>query len=138
MKTTAIISLGIVLSAAAMAQMDAPKPGPEQKKLDLFAGSWTVDGDLKATAMGPGGKISEDEKCEWMDGNFFLMCHADVKSTMGNVSGVGVMGYSSDDKAMKGKFTMKFSSPNSYNFTYEMSPDGTKWTSVMDGKATKK
>jgi Protein of unknown function (DUF1579) len=174
MKTTVIISLGIVLSAAAMAQMDAPKPGPEQKKLDLFAGSWTLDGDLKATAMGPGGKISEDEKCEWMDGNFFLICHADFKSTMGNVSGVAVMGYSSDDKAytyrefnsmgefmeskgsvdgdtwvwtgddkmngmvMKGKFTMKFFSPNSYNFTYEMSPDGTKWINVMDGKAAKK
>lgn len=174
MKTTAIISLWIVLSAALMAQMDAPKPGPEQKKLDLFVGSWTLDGDLKATAMGPGGKISEDEKCEWLDGNFFLMCHADFKSAMGNVSGVAVMGYSGDDKAytyrefnsmgeymesrgsvdgdtwvwtgddkmngmvMKGKFTMKFSSPNAYNFTYEMSQDGTKWINVMDGKATKK
>ena len=157
-----------------MAQMDAPKPGPEQKKLDLFVGSWALDGDLQATAMGPGGKISEDEKCEWMDGNFFLICHADFKSAMGNVSGVAVMGYSSDDKAytyrefnsmgefmeskgsvdgdtwvwagddkmngtvMKGKFTMKFSSPSSYNFTYEMSQDGTKWINVINGKATKK
>lgn len=174
MKTKAIISLWIVLSAAAMAQMDSPKPGPEQKKLDLFVGSWTLDGDLKQTSMGPGGKISEDEKCDWMDGNFFVMCHADFKSTMGNVSGMAVMGYSGDDKAytyrefnsmgeymeskgsvdgdtwvwtgddkengmvMKGRFTMKFSAPNAYTFTYEISQDGTKWTNVMDGKATKK
>jgi hypothetical protein len=39
---------------------------------------------------------------------------------------------------MKGKFTMKVTSPTSYNFMFEMSPDGTKWTTVMDGKATKK
>jgi hypothetical protein len=38
---------------------------------------------------------------------------------------------------MKGRFTMKITSPTSYNFTFEMSQDGTKWTTVMDGKATK-
>lgn len=173
MKTAAIISLWVVLIATAMAQMGTPKPGPENKKLDLFVGSWTLDGDLKQTPMGPAGKISEDEKCEWMDGNFFVLCHADFKSAMGNVSGVAVMGYSGDDKAytyrefnsmgeymeskgsvdgdtwvwtgddkmngevIKGKFTMKFSSPTTYNFTYDTSQDGTKWTTVMDGKATK-
>jgi len=39
---------------------------------------------------------------------------------------------------MKGRFTMKITSPTSYNFVFEMSPDGAKWTTVMDGKATKK
>jgi hypothetical protein len=38
---------------------------------------------------------------------------------------------------MKGRFTMKFTSPASYSFTYEMSPDGAKWTPVVDGKASK-
>ena len=38
---------------------------------------------------------------------------------------------------IKGRFTMKILSPTSYNFSYETSPDGTKWTTVMDGKATK-
>jgi len=33
---------------------------------------------------------------------------------------------------------MKITSATSYNFMFEMSPDGTKWTTVMDGKATKK
>jgi hypothetical protein len=32
---------------------------------------------------------------------------------------------------------MKIISPTAYNFSYEMSQDGTKWTLVMDGKATK-
>jgi hypothetical protein len=32
---------------------------------------------------------------------------------------------------------MKITSPTTYNFTYEMSPDGTKWNLIMDGKAIK-
>ena len=38
----------------------------------------------------------------------------------------------------KGCYTMKVLSPTSYTFMYEMSPDGTKWSTVMEGKATKK
>jgi hypothetical protein len=123
--------------------------------------------------MGPGGKMTETEKCEWMEGGFFLTCKSSYSSSMGNGSGLSVLGYSNDDKAytyrefnswgqsedskgavdgdtwtwtsdekmggqtMKGRFTMKMTSSASYNFMYEMSQDGTKWTSVMDGKATK-
>jgi len=173
MKTLTMISAAwLILAAAALAQ-DAPKPGPEHKKLDVFAGSWTLEGDIKPGPMGPGGKLTENEKCEWMDGGFYVVCHSDIKSSMGNGSGLSVMGYSPDDKSytyrefnswgeftdskgavdgdtwtwtndekmgsmtMKGKFTMKITSASSYNFTFEMSDDGTKWTTVMDGKATK-
>jgi hypothetical protein len=163
----------LVLAGVAVAQMELPKPGPELKKLDMFAGSWTLDGDMKPGPMGPGGKMTESEKCEWMEGGFFVVCHASFKSSMGDGSGITVMGYSTDDKAytyrefnswgeftdskgsvdgdtwtwandekmggvtMKGRFIMKIISPTSYNFSYEMSQDGTKWAMVMDGKATK-
>ncbi|MGO9933847.1 MAG: hypothetical protein ACLPV8_18825 [Steroidobacteraceae bacterium] len=50
--------------------------------------------------------------------------------------------WTSDEKmgstTTKGRFTMKMTSAMSYNFMFEMSPDGTKWTTVMEGKATKK
>lgn len=176
MKTTGmILAAWLVLAAAALAQMEMPKPGPEHKKLDAFAGTWTLDGDMKPGPMGPGGKVTESEKCEWMEGGFFLVCHIDFKTTMtmGNGSGISIMGYSTDDKSytyrefnswgeftdskgsvegdtwtwindekmggmtMKGRFTMKVTSPTAYNFTYESSQDGTKWTTVMEGKATK-
>jgi len=39
---------------------------------------------------------------------------------------------------VKGRFSMKFTSAASYTFTFETSPDGAKWTAVVDGKATKK
>ncbi len=168
-----ILAVCVVWAAAALAQTEMPKPGPEHKKLEMFAGSWALDGDMKAGSMGPGGKVTENEKCEWMEGGFFLVCHAEYKSGMGDGTGLAVMGYSADDKAftyrefnsfgefmdskgsvdgdtwiwtgdekmggavIKGRFTMKIVSPTSYTFTSEMSQDGTKWTTVMDGKATK-
>jgi len=169
-----ILTAVLVFAAAAVAQMQPPKPGPEVKKLDVFVGTWTLSGDMKPGMMGPGGSMTENEKCEWMDGGFYLVCHSDYKSTMGNGVGLSVMGYSADDKAytyrefnsfgefedskgildgdtwtwtseekmgtmtMKGRFTIKMTSTSSYNFTFEMSQDGTKWGTVMDGKASKK
>jgi hypothetical protein len=169
-----ILTAVLVFAAAAVAQMQPPKPGPEVKKLDVFVGTWTLSGDMKPGMMGPGGSMTENEKCEWMDGGFYLVCHSDYKSTMGNGVGLSVMGYSADDKAytyrefnsfgefedskgildgdtwtwtseekmgtmtMKGRFTIKVTSASSYNFTFEMSQDGTKWGTVMDGKAGKK
>ena len=41
-------------------------------------------------------------------------------------------------QTMKGRYTMKVLSPTSYAMKYEMSPDGTKWITAMEGKATKK
>jgi hypothetical protein len=40
-------------------------------------------------------------------------------------------------QTMKGRYTMKILSPDSYTFKFEMSPDGTKWDVGMEGKATK-
>ena len=170
-----ILTAVIVLAVATLAQESAPKPGPELKKLDVLAGSWVVEGDVKPNPMGPGGKMSENEKCEWMEGGFYLTCHVEFKSAnSGSGSAVCVFGYSPSDKAytyrefnswgefedsrgtldgdtwtwlndekmgdttVKGRFTMKFTSSTSYSFTYEMSPDGAKWTTVVEGKASKK
>jgi len=174
MRVATIFAAWLVLAAAALAQMEAPKPAPELKKLEMMAGSWTLDGDVKPSPMGPGGKMTETEKCEWMEGNFYLVCHSDFKSvSMGNGSAMSIMGYSTDDKAytyrefnswgeftdskgqvdgdtwtwtseekmggqtMKGRFVMKILSPTSYSFKYEMSQDGTNWTTAMDGTAAK-
>lgn len=84
----------LLMAASALAQMEPPKPGPELKKLDMFAGSWTLDGDLKPGPMGPGGKITEKESCEWMEGGFFVVCKTTFTSAaMGNGSGITFMGY---------------------------------------------
>ena len=175
MKPFITIFASLLLTSLASGQMETPKPSPELKKLDVFAGSWTLEGTMKPSSMGPGGEImKENEKCEWMEGSFFLVCHSDYKGSMGGGVGLSVMGYSPDDKAytyrefnsmgefedskgtvegdtwtwigdekmggttMKGRFTMKWTSPSSYTFAFDMSQDATKWSTMMDGKATKK
>ncbi|MFZ0735129.1 MAG: DUF1579 family protein [Candidatus Sulfotelmatobacter sp.] len=88
-------SVVLLMAASALAQMEAPKPEPELKKLDMFAGSWTLDGNIKPGPMGPGGKVLEKESCEWMQGGFFVVCKVTFTSTaMGNGSGITLMGYS--------------------------------------------
>ncbi|MGC1374182.1 MAG: DUF1579 family protein [Candidatus Sulfotelmatobacter sp.] len=175
MKIAGALLLLFISSGVALAQTEMPKPAPELKKIDVLAGSWTLNGTLKPSAMGPGGAMIETEKCEWMQGGFYLVCNTDYKGTMGSGVGTSYMGYSSQEKAytyrefnsygefddsrgtvdgdtwtwktgdykeggttMTGKFIMKMTSATSYNFEYDMSQDGTKWNTVMEGTATKK
>lgn len=41
-------------------------------------------------------------------------------------------------QTMKGRLTIKVLSATAYNFKFEMSPDGTTWNTVLEGKDTKK
>jgi uncharacterized protein DUF1579 len=120
----------LVVAAAAAAQMEMPKPGPEHKKLDIFVGSWTLDGDMKPGPMGPGGKVEEKEKCEWMEGGSYLICHFDYKSPMGNGVGLSVMGYSNDDKAYTYR---EFTSDGEFTDSRGQI-DGDTWTWTSDEK----
>ena len=99
MKQMGMTSAAVLLLAAFCASQEMPKPAPELKSVDYFAGSWTLEGDMKPGTMGPGGKVVETEKCEWMEGKFYLVCHVDFKSnSMGNGSGLTIMGYSPEKK----------------------------------------
>jgi Protein of unknown function (DUF1579) len=40
-------------------------------------------------------------------------------------------------QTVKARYTMKILSPDAYTFKFEMSQDGTKWDTAMEGKATK-
>jgi len=97
---TVFLSVLFAMALAAEAQMPMPKPAPELKKLDYFIGTWAMDAELKPGPMGPGGKVTETEKNDWMDGGFFMVIHEEFKSlTMGNGSGVAYMGYDENKKA---------------------------------------
>jgi len=39
---------------------------------------------------------------------------------------------------MKGRLTIKMQSATAYDFRFEVSTDGTTWSTVMEGKDTKK
>ena len=55
--SAAVLFFSFVLEIAAQGQ--APKPGPEQKKLEALLGSWTFEWDTKPSIFGPGGKVIE-------------------------------------------------------------------------------
>ena len=173
-KIITIVGLLFGTILLAQAQMQMPKPGPELKKLDIFLGSWAMDGDTKPGPMGPGGKFTGTEKNEWMEGSYFLLGHDDFKTPMGDGKGLSFLGYSTEEKVytydafnsmgeadhakgtvegdtwtwtseqkmggqiIKGRYTIKMTSPTTYDMKYEMSQDGTNWSTVMEGKAKKK
>jgi len=88
----------ILLAASAWAQMPSA-PGPEVKKLDYFAGSWTVDGTIAQGPWGSGGKFSATDTWQWMEGNYFLVGHNEFKMPPelgGDGKGIIVMGYDPD------------------------------------------
>jgi hypothetical protein len=160
--------------ASARAQGPTPKPAPELKKLDYFAGTWTTEGEIKPGPMGSGGKFTGTNHVQWMDGGFFLVTHSEFNGAMGRGRETSYMGYDSGDRmytydsyntlgeadhargnvegdtwtwqsetrmsalTLKGRLTIKVLSERAYNFRFETSPDGTTWTTVLEGKTTRK
>ena len=90
----------ILLSSAAglVAQAPPQKPGPEHRKLDYFVGKWTSTGEMKASPMGPAGKLSMNDTCEWFQGGFAVVCNSQGTSPSGPTKSIGVMGYNMDQK----------------------------------------
>lgn len=168
--TVAVAALG----STGLAQAPpAPKPGPEHKAMAFFAGKWTSQGELKPGPLGPGGKMTGADSCEWFAGGFHIVCRGDGKGPMGPMKSLGVIAYSAADSAytyygidslgtselstgtktgdtwtfnatssyggqtFKSRYTIVQTSPTSYTFKWESSPDGTRWATLMEGKATK-
>lgn len=88
-----------LFAAIVSAQMRPPAPAPELKKLDYFAGDWSIEANMKASSFGPGGKMTGTDHIEWMQGNFFMIIHSKFSSqSMGNGVEYAVMGYDSNKK----------------------------------------
>src|SRR5215471_4069108 len=114
-----------------------PKPGPEQKSLDYFAGNWSLTGDIKPGPMGAGGKFTGTEHVEWMPGGFFLVSHSQGSSPMGKESGLAVYGYDTEKKV----YTYDEFSSTGENVHATGTFDGKTWNwtseSTVQGKPMK-
>jgi hypothetical protein len=100
-RVSVVILLGTLALAAMLSAQNPPpmpKPAPELKKLDYFAGNWKLEGDNKPGPMGPAGKWSGSEHNEWMEGGFFLVLHSEFNSAMGTGKGTAFMGYDAEKK----------------------------------------
>jgi len=97
--TMALPLILILTSVAAIAQMGAPTPAPELKKLDYFTGNWTSEATIAPGPWGAGGKFTNTVSGEWMKGGFFLVSHADfsLPAEIGGAgTGLAVLGYDAD------------------------------------------
>ncbi len=94
----AIVVLAVVGLALAQTPAGPPKPGPEQKRMAYFVGRWTSEGEMKASPLGPAGKFTFDENCQWLSGGFFVTCNSSGKGSMGDVKGIAIMGYDPEEE----------------------------------------
>lgn len=87
-----------VVGGVARAEEKAPKPGPELERLSYFAGKWKTTGEMKPTPFGPAGKFTAKEQCQWFAGKWNLVCRSKGKGPAGPTEGLGIMGYSTEEK----------------------------------------
>jgi hypothetical protein len=87
--------------ALALAAPEAPKPGPETKKLEVFAGKWKGESEMKPGPWGPGGKMTSESECTWFEGGFEIVCRETGKGAMGNMKSEAVLGWNGEEKVYK-------------------------------------
>ena len=66
---------------------------PELEKLDYFVGDWYEEADVKAGPSSPGGRVTQHDHREWMDGKFFIVIHSKFTGLKEDGTGVSLMGY---------------------------------------------
>lgn len=129
--------IAVTAAAAAQKPQEMAKPGPEVKKLEYFSGTWKVEGEMKASPMGPAGKFSGTEHNEWMPGGFFLISHSDETTPMGAGKGLAIFGYDAKEKMYT--YQAYNSMGESENATGTLAGDTWTWTNEhkVEGKMLK-
>jgi hypothetical protein len=131
-----MLALSVVVSVAGVQFLaaqapQAPKPGPEHARLGYFVGKWTAEGEMKPGPMGPGGKITATDTCEWFEGRFSVICRSEGKTPAGPSKSIGILGYSPEEKVYT------YYGVDNTNMTMASVPRGTiqgdTWTYTDEG-----
>jgi Protein of unknown function (DUF1579) len=75
-----------------------PKPGPEVQALGAFVGNWAFSGEMKPGAMGPGGKMTGNDRITWLPGGFFVERKFEGSMAGMDIKGTEIYGYDSAKK----------------------------------------
>jgi hypothetical protein len=100
---SALLFLLVFCSATAM-RAQAPKPDPEVKKLHVWVGHWTFDGEQKLGPLGPGGKFTGECNCHMILGGFFLQCQCQERWPNSEVPILEIYGYDPVNKSFPSEF----------------------------------
>ncbi|HEY7726784.1 MAG TPA: DUF1579 family protein [Anaeromyxobacteraceae bacterium] len=133
MRNAVSLAVGLVLALPAAAQAPkAPAPGPEHEKLGYFVGKWKTEGVLNENPFMPAGKMTSQDSCEWFDGKFALVCSYRGKGPMGPSKGLGIMGYSAEEKVYT--YYAVDNSPMAMLAVPRGTVEGDVWTYVDESK----
>lgn len=138
--SAACIIAGIAVAAAVAQGPGAATPGPEQKNLAKFVGTWKMDGKMSPGPMGPGGAFTATETCRLFEGGFHVVCDSEGSGAMGNMKGHMLMTY--DRAAKKYRYFAVNNMPdadmaegalagNTWTFKGEMNDGGKKMWSLF-------
>ena len=138
MRAIACVAAALVLASSGIAaQATKPTPGPEHKRIAFFAGQWKLEGETKESPLGPAGKFTGTETCEWFAGGFQLVCRTKGTGSKGPITGMSVISYDTGRKA----YTYYALSSLGDNIFVRGQVQGKVWTwsdeATMEGKAMK-
>lgn len=123
-----LIVLGFAVSV--WAQTQAPKPGPEIKKFDVFLGHWTYTVEYKAGPLGPASNAAGELTIQAILGGSFFQNQVTERGPLGEAQIMEIIGY---DPASN-KFTSNEYHSDGTVFAGTYSTIGNTWT--YTGKTT--
>ena len=123
-----LVSIALsVLAGIGLAQTPSqmPQPGPEQKRLQYFAGNWNSEYEMKSG----GGKMISTDHTQMMPGAFFAVTHTDGNGAMGELHELAVMGYDPMGKVYTYDSYSNFGEQEHFKGTVQ----GDTWTWTSEG-----
>jgi hypothetical protein len=99
MRNVMAAALAAAMLAAPAAAQEPLKPGPQHARIGYFVGTWAFSGEAKESPMGPGGKMTGSETCEWFAGGFQMVCRGDMTSPRGPAKNGSIWAYDQAQQA---------------------------------------
>jgi hypothetical protein len=130
---TALALVGTLVPVALQAQAP-PTPGPEHKKLAIWVGDWSVEGQMYATPLGPAGPVKGKGSAKPMFSGFFVEWRSEVTGPAGTTQWVEIDGY---DQVAKKYFFNQYASDGGLmtgTSTIEGNTQSSSGTLVAGGK----